>query len=133
MSAKPVAKVASGGELSRLSLAIAVATSQVGGCPTLIFDEVDSGIGGTVAHTVGQLMARLGHGRQVLAVTHLAQVAACAHHHVQVSKHASPAGVKSGVRLLSLEDRVTEVARMLGGSGVTEASVAHAREMLNHG
>jgi DNA repair protein RecN (Recombination protein N) len=133
MSAKPVAKVASGGELSRLSLAIAVATSQVGGCPTLIFDEVDSGIGGTVAHTVGQLMARLGQGRQVLAVTHLAQVAACAHHHVQVSKHASPAGVKSGVRLLSLEDRVTEVARMLGGSGVTEASVAHAREMLNHG
>lgn len=133
MSAKPVAKVASGGELSRLSLAISVATSQVGGCPTLIFDEVDSGIGGTVAHTVGQLMARLGEGRQVLAVTHLAQVAACAHHHVQVSKQASAAGVKSSVRHLSQDERVTEVARMLGGSGVTQASVAHAREMLTHG
>ncbi len=133
MTPRPVAKVASGGELSRISLAIAVATSQVGGCPTLIFDEVDSGIGGTVAHTVGQLMAKLGQSRQVLAVTHLAQVAACAHHHVQVSKQASAAGVKSDVKLLTENERVAEVARMLGGSAVTEASVAHAREMLSHG
>lgn len=132
MSAKTVAKVASGGELSRLSLAIAVATSRVGGCPTLIFDEVDSGIGGTVAHTVGRLMAQLGHARQVLAVTHLPQVAAFAHHHVQVSKQASAAGVRSDVKHLSPPERVIEIARMLGGSGVTEASVAHARELLDH-
>lgn len=131
--AKPVMKVASGGELSRIALAIAVATSQLGGCPTLIFDEVDSGIGGTVAHTVGRLMAALGQGRQVLAVTHLAQVAARAHHHVQVSKRMGDAGVESLASLLSQSERVAEVARMLGGSSLSETSFAHAREMLNHG
>lgn len=132
-AAKPVMKVASGGELSRIALAIAVATSQLGGCPTLIFDEVDSGIGGTVAHTVGRLMAELGHSRQVLAVTHLAQVAARANHHVQVSKRTGAEGVVSSASHLTDNERVAEVARMLGGSHLSATSSAHAREMLNHG
>src|SRR5690606_41617061 len=83
---RPVGKVASGGELSRIALALSVVTSELGQAPTLIFDEVDSGIGGAVAHTVGRLLQRLGRDRQVLAVTHLAQVAACANHHLLVSK-----------------------------------------------
>lgn len=129
---KPVSKVASGGELSRIALAISVATSQLAGCPTLIFDEVDSGIGGAVAHTVGELMATLGAHRQVLAVTHLAQVAARAHHHVQVVKKVLPGGVSSEARLLPPSERVAETARMLGGGLSSETSLAHAREMLGH-
>ena len=124
---KPVAKVASGGELSRLALAIAVTTSQLGQAPTLIFDEVDAGVGGAVAHTVGRLMQRLGHDRQVLAVTHLAQVAACADQHLQVSK----SGALSTVKALAPSDRVMEIARMLGGDVHSTASMAHAREMLS--
>jgi DNA repair protein RecN (Recombination protein N) len=130
--AKPVLKVASGGELSRLALAISVTTSQLGGCPTLIFDEVDSGIGGTVAHTVGRLMATLGQKRQVLAVTHLAQVACCAHHHVQVSKQWDERGLQSRAEPLTADQRVAEVARMLGGDGQSETPFAHAREMLGY-
>jgi DNA repair protein RecN (Recombination protein N) len=130
--AKPVMKVASGGELSRLALAISVTTSQLGGCPTLIFDEVDSGIGGTVAHTVGRLMASLGQKRQVLAVTHLAQVACCAHNHVQISKHWEEGGLQSRAEPLTNDKRVTEVARMLGGNGQSETPFAHAREMLGY-
>jgi DNA repair protein RecN (Recombination protein N) len=130
--AKPVMKVASGGELSRLALAISVTTSQLGGCPTLIFDEVDSGIGGTVAHTVGRLMATLGQKRQVLAVTHLAQVACCAHHHVQVSKQSGERGLQSHAEPLTADERVAEVARMLGGNGQSETPFAHAREMLGY-
>ncbi|MBY0466605.1 MAG: DNA repair protein RecN [Burkholderiales bacterium] len=128
---RPVAKVASGGELSRISLAIAVTTSQLGGCPTLIFDEVDSGVGGAVAHTVGQLMAQLGNARQVLAVTHLPQVAARAHHHLKVSKADKGDGVTSDVTTLQLADRVHEIARMLGGATITETTLAHAQEMLS--
>ncbi len=127
---RPVAKVASGGELSRISLAIAVTTSQLGGCPTLIFDEVDSGVGGAVAHTVGKLMAQLGSTRQVLAVTHLPQVAACAHHHVKVSKSDKGDGVTSDVAILPTTERVHEIARMLGGSAITATTLAHAQEML---
>jgi DNA repair protein RecN (Recombination protein N) len=128
---RPVGKVASGGELSRIALAIAVTTSQLGRTPTLIFDEVDSGIGGTVAQTVGQLMRRLGQDRQVLAVTHLPQVAACANHHLQVSKQsAGDAGTLSEVRVMDMEARVHELARMLGGGPPTTASLAHARELL---
>ncbi|TSE34652.1 DNA repair protein RecN [Tepidimonas charontis] len=126
---RPVAKVASGGELSRLALAIAVATSALGEAPTLIFDEIDSGIGGTVAHTVGRLMRRLGTQRQVLAVTHLPQVAACAHHHWHVRKRTVGGATVSDVTPLDGEARVQELARMLGGTG-TEASLAHARELL---
>lgn len=127
---KPIMKIASGGELSRIALAIAVTTSELNGCPTLIFDEVDSGVGGAVAHTVGSLMSQLGQHRQVLAVTHLPQVAACADHHLGVSKTAVADGVISQVRALTPTEREQEIARMLGGVSVTGAALAHAKEML---
>ncbi len=129
---KPVGKVASGGELSRIALAIAVTTSKLGSAGTLIFDEVDSGVGGAVAQTVGQLMQQLGRHRQVLAVTHLPQVAACANHHLRVSKHSDAKETQSTVTPLSRDERVQEIARMLGGSQSTATSLAHAREMLSH-
>ena len=127
---RPVAKVASGGELSRIALAIAVTTSELGTTQTLIFDEVDSGVGGAVAETVGRLMKQLGADRQVLAVTHLPQVAACADHHLLVSKHSDAKGTSSQVIVLSAEARVNEIARMLGGEKVSSTTLAHAREML---
>lgn len=127
--ARPIGKVASGGELSRISLAIAVTTSQLGSVPTLIFDEVDSGIGGAVAETVGKLMQRLGQDRQVLAVTHLAQVAAQAHQHLKVEKRRGTP-TTSTVCALGPEERVAELARMLGGERTTDTTLAHAREML---
>lgn len=128
---KPVGKVASGGELSRIALAISVVTSQLGQAPTLIFDEVDSGIGGAVAHTVGQLLRQLGRDRQVLAVTHLPQVAACADHHLLVSKQMVGRQTLSTVAPIEHEARVIELARMLGGSEKSEISLAHARELLS--
>jgi DNA repair protein RecN (Recombination protein N) len=127
-----VGKVASGGELSRIALAIAVTTSQLGTAQTLIFDEVDSGVGGAVAETVGRLMQQLGRDRQVMAVTHLPQVAACADHHWVVSKHSDAQGTASQVTALSQADRVGEIARMLGGEKVSDTTLAHAREMLSH-
>ena len=131
---KPVAKVASGGELSRLALAIAVTTSQLGYAPTLIFDEIDVGIGGSVAQTVGRLMRQLGVDKQVLAVTHLAQVAAYAHHHLVVSKQTDEQNnrtiTSSKVTPVEEQERVTEIARMLGGEDKSQASLAHAHEML---
>ena len=127
---KPVGKVASGGELSRIALAIAVTTSELGAAGTLIFDEVDSGVGGAVAETVGRLMKKLGQHRQVLAVTHLPQVAACADHHLLVAKAAMNDGVASQVNAIANEQRVSEVARMLGGEKLSETTLAHAREML---
>lgn len=128
---RPLAKVASGGELSRLALAIAVTTTQGGsGAPTLIFDEIDAGVGGTVADTVGRLMKQLGRERQVMAVTHLAQVAACADHHFVVSKAAQDGVTTSDVQLVSGEARVAEVARMLGGERLSGTSLAHAQELL---
>ncbi len=127
---RPVGKVASGGELSRIALAIAVTTSELGTAQTLIFDEVDSGVGGAVAETVGRLMKQLGIDRQVLAVTHLPQVAACADHHLVVSKHSDAQGTSSQVNALSADARVNEIARMLGGEKVSDTTLAHAREML---
>ncbi len=131
---RPVAKVASGGELSRIALAIAVTTSRLGVAQTLIFDEVDSGVGGAVAQTVGELMRRLGADRQVLAVTHLPQVAACANHHLVVSKQRESDGstsrTVSHVALVQGEARTEEIARMLGGASLSDTSRAHAREML---
>ena len=127
---KPVGKVASGGELSRMALAIAVTTSQLGSAQTLIFDEVDSGIGGAVAETVGRLMKQLGRDRQVLAVTHLPQVAACADHHCQVIKSLEAGVTTSTVQHLEGEQRVAEVARMLGGERMSATTLAHAKEML---
>jgi DNA repair protein RecN (Recombination protein N) len=127
---RPVGKVASGGELSRIALAIAVTTSELGEAGTLIFDEVDSGVGGAVAETVGRLMKQLGQHRQVLAVTHLPQVAACADHHLLVSKAAAKGQVSSQVRSVQGEERVSEIARMLGGEKLSATTLAHAREML---
>lgn len=127
---RPVGKVASGGELSRIALAIAVTTSELGEAGTLIFDEVDSGVGGAVAETVGRLMKQLGQHRQVLAVTHLPQVAACADHHLLVSKAAAKGQVSSQVRGVNGEERVSEIARMLGGEKLSATTLAHAREML---
>ncbi len=130
---RPVGKVASGGELSRIALAIAVTTSQLGTAQTLIFDEVDAGVGGAVAETVGRLMKQLGRDRQVLAVTHLPQVAACADHHLVVAKHSGGAGVSSSVGAVQGEQRVAEVARMLGGERLSGTTLAHAKEMLGDG
>jgi len=127
---RPVGKVASGGELSRIALAIAVTTSQLGGAQTLIFDEVDSGVGGAVAETVGRLMKQLGTDRQVLAVTHLPQVAACADHHLVVAKQRAGSGTVSSVGAVQGEQRVAEVARMLGGERLSGTTLAHAKEML---
>jgi DNA repair protein RecN (Recombination protein N) len=127
---RPVAKVASGGELSRIALAIAVTTSQLGTAQTLIFDEVDSGVGGAVAETVGRLMKQLGRDRQVLAVTHLPQVAACADHHLVVAKQRVGASTESSVAPVLGEQRVAEVARMLGGERLSGTTLAHAKEML---
>ncbi|MCZ4317307.1 DNA repair protein RecN [Comamonadaceae bacterium G21597-S1] len=127
---RPVAKVASGGELSRLALAIAVTTSRLGTAQTLIFDEVDSGVGGAVAQSVGRLMRQLGVDRQVMAVTHLPQVAACADHHLVVSKQLRGASTLSSVTQVQGESRVGEIARMLGGERLLETTVAHAKEML---
>ncbi|KAF1049517.1 DNA repair protein RecN [Xylophilus sp.] len=130
---RPVGKVASGGELSRIALAIAVTTSALGPAQTLIFDEVDSGVGGAVAETVGRLMKQLGRDRQVLAVTHLPQVAACADHHLVVAKQRSAAGTTSGVAPVEGELRVAELARMLGGERLSATTLAHARELLDGG
>ena len=130
---RPVGKVASGGELSRIALAIAVTTSQLGTAQTLIFDEVDSGVGGAVAETVGRLMKQLGRDRQVLAVTHLPQVAACADHHLVVAKTSDAQGAASTVQSVHGEQRVAEVARMLGGERLSGTTLAHAKEMLGDG
>ena len=128
---RPVNKVASGGELSRMALAIAVTTSQLGTAQTLIFDEVDAGVGGAVAETVGRLMKQLGHDRQVLAVTHLPQVAACADHHLVVAKQLKNGTTLSSVAGVQGEHRVGEIARMLGGERLLGATLAHAKEMLD--
>ena len=127
---RPIGKVASGGELSRLALAIAVTTSRLGTAQTLIFDEVDAGVGGAVADTVGRLMKQLGRDRQVMAVTHLPQVASCADHHLLVAKQADAQGTSSHVRPIEREARVSEIARMLSGERLSDTTLAHAREML---
>jgi DNA repair protein RecN (Recombination protein N) len=127
---RPLAKVASGGELSRLALAIAVTTAGAGETGTLIFDEIDSGIGGAVADTVGRLMKQLGRARQVLAVTHLAQVAACGDQHCVVAKRTEGGVTTSTITVAAGETRVAEIARMLGGERLSGAGRAHAEEML---
>jgi DNA repair protein RecN (Recombination protein N) len=128
---KPLVKVASGGELSRISLAIQVTTSNDKTTPTMIFDEVDSGIGGSIAELVGQKLRALSHHRQVLCVTHLPQVAAQAHNHLYVEKNHQTDITSSNVRLLTPEERVAEMARLLGGVNITANTLAHAREMLH--
>lgn len=127
---RPLAKVASGGELSRIGLAIQVMTSRDAATPTLIFDEVDVGIGGAVAERVGQLLQRLGQDRQVLCVTHLPQVAACADWQWNIAKGQRDGEVLSVVTPLDRSGRVEEIARMLGGLNITETTLQHASEML---
>ena len=127
---KGLAKVASGGELSRISLAIQVITAQTSRVPTLVFDEVDVGIGGPTAEVVGQLLRRLGERGQVLTVTHLPQVAAQGHQHLFVHKQRGSEETRTAVATLDAEQRIEEVARMLGGLDLTEESLAHARKML---
>ena len=127
---RSLAKVASGGELARISLAISVITSKASFTPTLIFDEVDAGIGGAVAETVGKLLHQLGQSHQILCVTHLPQVAAQGNHHLKVSKSQSGDKTVSQVQILGRTERVEEVARMLGGATITDTTRRHARELL---
>jgi DNA repair protein RecN (Recombination protein N) len=126
----PLGRVASGGELSRIALAIQVVTSEVGQVPTLVFDEVDTGIGGAVAATVGRQLQALGARRQVLCVTHLPQVAACADAHFRVTKRGDGEQVTSELERLAKDARLAEVARMLGGAAITAKTRAHAKELL---
>lgn len=142
VSARPLARVASGGELARISLAISVITSEAAPTPTLIFDEVDTGIGGAVAEVVGRRLQELGRARQVLCVTHLPQVAAQAGTHLLVSKETGKPDGKDGkdgavtrsrIRVLDAQGRVQETARMLGGATVTATTMQHAEEMLAQG
>lgn len=132
MPVRALAKTASGGELARISLAMQVALSEVAQVPTLIFDEVDSGIGGRVAEIVGKLLKRLGQRHQVLCVTHLPQVAASADAQWQVSKITRDGSTFSDISVLSPAQRVDEIARMLGGITLTETTRKHAAEMLGH-
>ncbi|QUE75038.1 DNA repair protein RecN [Stutzerimonas stutzeri] len=127
---RPLAKVASGGELSRISLAIQVITAQTSRIPTLVFDEVDVGIGGPTAEVVGQLLRRLGERGQVLTVTHLPQVAAQGHHHLFVHKARGTDETHTAVATLDNSERVEEIARMLGGVDLTEQALAHASQMI---
>ncbi len=124
-------KIASGGELSRISLAIQIVAARSLSIPTLIFDEVDAGIGGGVAEAVGRQLRRLSHRRQVLCVTHLPQVAAQAHHHIQVNKRTRKRTAGTQVMTLSNQERVEEIARMLGGLEMTDKTRAHAEEMID--
>ena len=130
LPAGALGRVASGGELSRISLAIQTALSGVAGVPTLIFDEVDVGIGGSVAEAVGRRLAKLGETRQVLVITHLPQVAARGSHHLRVAKVASGGLVTSHIEVLDEAARVEEIARMLGGLKITSTTRQHAAEML---
>ena len=127
---QPLNKVASGGELARISLSIQVVTSQYTQVPTLIFDEVDTGIGGGVAETVGKALQLLGRKHQVLAITHLPQVAACGEHHWQVAKRSDGEQTVSEINVLDTEARIEELARMLGGEKITATTRQHAAEML---
>jgi len=129
-SPRPLSKVASGGELSRISLAIQVISAQASSIPVLVFDEVDVGIGGGTAEVVGRLLRKLGEAGQVICVSHQPQVAAQAHQHLSVSKQIANGHTDSQMLLLSEEEKVAEIARMLGGLKLTDQTLAHAREML---
>ena len=123
-------KIASGGELSRISLAIQVVTASTSTVPSMVFDEVDVGIGGAVAEVVGRLLRSLSESAQVLCVTHLPQVASQGHQHLRVSKSSSAEQALTSMAELSNDDKVEEIARMLGGIDITEQARAHAESML---
>jgi DNA repair protein RecN (Recombination protein N) len=126
----PLSTVASGGELSRMGLAIQVIASDGSLIPTMVFDEVDSGVGGRVAEMVGRRLQELGQSRQVLCVTHLPQVASLAGHHLRISKVSDGKTTRTGVAVLGHEERIEEIARMLGGVEITRTTLEHAAEML---
>lgn len=127
---QPLAKTASGGELSRISLAIQVVTAQTSAIPTMVFDEVDVGIGGAIAEVVGNLLQKLGEKGQVLCVTHQPQVASKGHTHLFVSKQSTKKTVSTALQVLDEQEKIEEIARMLGGIAITDQSRAHAKEML---
>jgi DNA repair protein RecN (Recombination protein N) len=127
---RPLARVGSGGELSRVGLAITVAAARTQAIGTLVFDEADSGVGGAVAELIGRLMRRLGEVRQVLCVTHLPQVAARAHRHFEVIKRTAGGRPMTTVNVLDEGARIEEIARMLGGVEITATTRSHARELL---
>jgi DNA repair protein RecN (Recombination protein N) len=127
---QPLAKIASGGELSRMSLSIQVIASDGSAIPTMVFDEVDSGIGGGVAEMVGRRLQEIGENRQVLCVTHLPQVASLADHHFRISKVSDGKSTRTGLQILGNDERIEELARMLGGVEITTKTLAHAGEML---
>jgi DNA repair protein RecN (Recombination protein N) len=129
--ARPLARVASGGELSRVMLALKTILARLDQVPTLVFDEVDAGIGGKVGLQVGDTMRRVAASHQVFAITHLPQIAARAHHHIRVSKDASGGVTTAGVAIMDGDERVAEIARMLGGDPESELSRAHAGELLD--
>lgn len=129
--AQALQKVASGGELSRISLAIQVATARTSVSPTLVFDEVDVGIGGTTGDVVGQMLRELGASTQIFCVTHLAQVASKAHHHYRVEKQVNRAGASSRLSYLAGEEKIIEIARMMGGKIDSQESLEHAKQMLS--
>ena len=128
--AEALAKIASGGELSRISLAIQVIAAQTSQIPSLVFDEVDVGIGGGVAKSIGNLLRNLGEKAQILCVTHQAQVASQGHHHFSVTKETGEHGTLTCIEELSGEAVVNEIARMLGGDDFTDESLAHAEQMI---
>jgi DNA repair protein RecN (Recombination protein N) len=128
----PLSKIASGGELSRISLAIQVVAAEASSSPTLIFDEVDVGVGGMTAEIVGQQLRQLGEKAQVLCVTHLPQVAAKGHQHLFIAKQSDKNTVSTSIRLLTAKEKTNEIARMLGGLNITEKTLAHAEEMLEN-
>jgi DNA repair protein RecN (Recombination protein N) len=130
---RPLSRIASGGELSRVMLALSTVLARLQAVPTLIFDEVDAGVGGAVAWQVGALMRRVASHHQVLAISHLAQIAARAHHHIVVHKSAVGTVTTSDTSVVTDEARVVEIARMLGGDADREVSRAHARELLERG
>ena len=127
---KPLSKIASGGELSRIVLALKKILAGNYRVPTLLFDEVDAGIGGAVAHAVGVILKEIASDHQVLCITHLPQIACFGNHHFSVSKTARKGRTITDVARLDVQERLQEVARMLGGKHITEATTAHARDML---
>ena len=128
--ARPLARVASGGELSRVMLALKTILARLDGVPTLVFDEVDAGIGGRVGLQIGETMRRVAASHQVFAISHLPQIAARAHHHIVVSKSPRGGVTTADCTVVSGEDRVLEIARMLGGDPESDVSRAHARELI---
>jgi DNA repair protein RecN (Recombination protein N) len=127
---RPLARIASGGELSRILLVLLGVLSQEGGVETVIFDEVDAGVGGSLGEKVGRKLKQLSRGRQVICITHLPQIAVYADRHFQVSKKTQARRTQTDIRLLSADDRIRELARMLSGSSPSAATVALAREFL---